>query len=221
MNTILVLEDEPFLNEMMCEYLRGEGFEVQSCKSYSAALSLAYEKSFDLLVFDVKVIGGNGFELLDELRASEVKTPCIFTTSLNGIADVKKGFDAGCDDYLKKPFELAELAIRAKNILKRRFGDGAQNRVKIGEKFEFDVLKKELFCGGEVVAMSKKERDLLALFLQNAGKILSKERILSEIWEFDELPSERSLRVYVVNLRKILGDGVIKNHSKIGYEFVG
>ena len=221
MNRILVLEDEPLLNEMMSEFLRNEGFKVTSCASYDKALCLAYENHFDLLIFDVKIIGGNGFELLCELRKSGVGTPCIFTTSLNGISDVKKGFDAGCDDYIKKPFELAELGLRVKNILKRKFLANGEGRVKIASKFEFDTIKKELFCEGEMVNLSKKERDLLSLLLQNRGQILSKELILNQIWEFDEMPNEGSLRVYIVKLRKILGESVIKNHSKIGYEFVG
>ena len=92
MSKILVLEDENMLNEMICEYLNANHHETTSVKSYEKALNLAYENDFDLWIFDVKVIGGNGFELLEELRNANKLTPCIFTTSLNDIKDLNKGF---------------------------------------------------------------------------------------------------------------------------------
>jgi len=111
--------------------------------------------------------------------------------------------------------------IRVKNIIKRNFSIvNKETFIQIDKEFKFDILKKELFCGESNISLSKKERDLLALFLQNRGKILSKEEILSSVWEFDEMPSEQSLRVYIGNIRKIIGEGKIKNHSKIGYEYL-
>ena len=221
MNKILVLEDEPMLSDMIKSYLEGSGFEVTSCDNYEQALDLAYENKFDLFIFDVKIIGGSGFKLLEELRNSGVQTPCIFETSLNGIDDVKTGFDSGCDDYIKKPFELAELKLRVENILKRNFSHIAKNElIKIDDKFTFDMIKKRLLDGDKEVNLAKKESELLVLFLQNKGKILSRDTIYSSIWEYNETPSELSLRVYISNLRKIIGADKIISHSKMGYEYV-
>ncbi len=218
MNKILVLEDELMLADMMSSYLESFGYEITLSDNYDEALSFAYENHFDLLIFDVKIIGGNGFDLLDELRNSGVKTPCIFTTSLNGINDVTKGFKAGCDDYIKKPFELAELLLRVENILKRNFCQNSQDIV-INEHLKFDILQKRLLKDDKPVLLSKKESKLLALFLQNKNRILSRDEIYSQIWDYDELPSELSLRVYVRNLRKIVGEDRIISHSKLGYEY--
>lgn len=221
MNKILVLEDEPMLSDMIKSYLESSGFEITLCDNYDEALDLAYENKFDLFIFDVKIIGGSGFKLLEELRNSGVQTPCIFETSLNGINDVAIGFKSGCDDYIKKPFELAELKLRVENILKRNFSHIAQNElVQIDDKFKFDMIKKCLLKDGIEVNLAKKESELLVLFLRNKGKILSRDIIYSSIWGYDETPSELSLRVYISNLRKIIGAQRIISHSKMGYEYV-
>lgn len=216
MNKILLLEDEPTLNELMSDFLEDEGYKVTSVTSYDEALDYA-PKGFDLFIFDVKIIGGNGFELLSELRQNGIKTPCIFTTSLNGIDDIKEGFRSGCDDYLKKPFELAELGVRIENLLKREFGS---DFVKLNDELSFDVLQKRVLREGKSINMARKECDLLALFLANPNKILSRDEIYSHLWGFDE-PSEMSLRVYIRGIRKLLGDECIVSHPKQGYEFVG
>ena len=142
MSKILVLEDESMLNEMICEYLNANHHETTSAKSYEKALNLAYENDFDLWIFDVKVIGGNGFELLEELRNANKLTPCIFTTSLNDIKDLNKGFLSGCDDYLKKPFELAELLLRVNNLIKRNFAHKHSKIEDLGDGLSFDIYKK-------------------------------------------------------------------------------
>lgn len=215
MNKILLLEDEPTLNELMCDYLEDEGYAVTSCASYDEAIEHA-ALGFDLFIFDVKIIGGNGFELLDELRLNGIKTPCIFTTSLNTIDDVKQGFGVGGDDYLKKPFELAELGVRVKNLLKRGFGGEV---IALNAELSFDALQKRVLKNGAVINLAKKECDLLALFVANSGKTLSRDEIYSHLWGYEE-PSEMSLRVYVRNLRKLLGEERIISHAKVGYEFL-
>lgn len=205
MSKILVLEDESMLNEMICEYLNANHHETTSVKSYEKALNLAYENDFDLWIFDVKVIGGNGFELLEELRNANKLMPCIFTTSLNDIKDLNKGFLSGCDDYLKKPFELAELLLRVNNLIKWNYAHKTNQLEDLGDNLSFDIYKKTLYKNGKAVNLSNKESRLLALFLQNKNRVLTREEIYSSIWDYDEIPSELSLRVYIRNLRKYLG----------------
>lgn len=164
MSKILVLEDESMLNEMICEYLNANHHETTSVKSYEKALNLAYENDFDLWIFDVKVIGGNGFELLEELRNANKLTPCIFTTSLNDIKDLNKGFLSGCDDYLKKPFELAELLLRVNNLIKWNYAHKTNQLEDLGDNLSFDIYKKTLYKNGKAINLSNKESRLLALF---------------------------------------------------------
>lgn len=220
MARILVVEDEAMLLDMMCSYLRSEGFEVDGVKSYDEALDLAYENSFDLWIFDVKIIGGNGFELLKELREARRLTPCIFTTSLNTINDLQKGFLSGCDDYIKKPFELKELLLRVNNILKRTFVHNLDGFEKIDENFSFDIKQGVLYRGEEIVTMPKKQAKLLIILLKNRDRFISRDEIYEQIWDYDENPSELSLRVYITELRKILGKNRIVSASKLGYKYV-
>lgn len=216
MSKILVLEDESMLNEMICEYLNANHHETTSVKSYEKALNLAYENDFDLWIFDVKVIGGNGFELLEELRNANKLTPCIFTTSLNDIKDLNKGFLSGCDDYLKKPFELAELLLRVNNLIKRNYAHKVNQLEDLGDNLSFDIYKKTLYKNGKAINLSNKESRLLTLFLQNKNRVLTREEIYNSIWDYDEIPSELSLRVYIRNLRKYLGKR-IASRPKVGY----
>lgn len=220
MSKILIIEDELMLQDMMSSYLEANGYEITTVANYDNGLSLAYEKSFDLWIFDVKIIGGSGFNLLEELRKNGKNTPCIFTTSLNTIEDLNIGFKVGCDDYIKKPFELKELLLRVQNLLKREFFHNSNKVLNLGSELSYDISSKTLFNGKKDAGLSKKENELLALFLKNQNKIVSREQIYEALWDYDEIPSEMSLRVYIRNLRKILGDEKIISKSKIGYIYV-
>jgi len=219
MAKILVLEDESMLNEMICEYLNANGHETIGVKSYEEAENLAYEEHFDLWIFDVKIIGGNGFELLEGLRKANITTPCIFSTSLHTINDLNMGFLSGCDDYIKKPFELAELLLRVNNLIKRNFAHQLQTIEDLGGGFTFDITQKILYKDGKDQRISAKENKLLTLFLQNKNRILSREEIYNALWDYDEVPSELSLRVYIRNLRKLFGDRIVSK-PKMGYMYV-
>ena len=116
---ILLLEDDLNLNETVSDYFDENGFEVVSAYDGDEALSLIYENSFDLLLLDVNVPNKNGFEVLKEVRNQKKTVPAIFITSLNSMDSLEEGFESGCDDYIRKPFELKELLIRVKTILKK------------------------------------------------------------------------------------------------------
>lgn len=220
MARILIVEDEAMLLDMMGGFLSANGYETVCVKSYDKALNLAYESGFDLWIFDVKIIGGDGFGLLKELREAGRATPCIFTTSLNAINDVQAGFASGCDDYIKKPFELAELLLRVQNILRRTFVHSADGLENLGGELKFDLAQGVLYEGQKAVQMGKKQSRLLAMLLKNRDKFITHEEIFSEIWDYDESPSELSLRVYIAELRKILGKERIVSRSKLGYKYV-
>ena len=217
---ILLVEDDETLLDLISEYLGENGYDVTTSNNAKDALDLAYERNFDLLILDVKLPKGDGFSLLSSLRELGVSAPSIFTTSLNTIDDLEKGYKSGCDDYLKKPFELKELLIRIQALLKRNFSHNNDEKVVISNELSFHPQSKILSKNGEKISISSKESDLLALFLQNKGKILTKDEIFNKIWSFDEEPSELSLRVYIKNLRQILGKDAILNRRGDGYIYV-
>ncbi|WP_257906788.1 two-component system response regulator [Campylobacter lari] len=217
---ILLLEDDINLGEIVSEFLEEEGFIVTLVDNAQDAQDKAYEKNFDLWILDVKVPQGDGFSVLKNLREAGKYTPVIFMTSLNTTMDLQKGFESGCDDYIKKPFELQELKIRINAILKRSFAHKNEDYEDLGNGFKFAFVSQTLYQDGKPLTLPLKELKLLSLLLKNKGKFIDTACIFEEIWEYDQEPSELSLRAYVKNLRKILGKDSIVNQRGRGYCYV-
>ena len=220
MTQILLVEDDETLSELINEYLSEQGYDVTVCADAKAALDTAYERNFDILILDVKLPKGDGFSLLRELRRLGDDTPAIFTTSLNALQDLEIGYKSGCDDYLKKPYELKELLLRIQILIKRKFSHVNDEFIELNGGYKFYPSSKTLRQNGQIVNLSNKESELLALFLENKNALLSKEAIFEKIWNYGEEPSELSLRVYVKNLRRILGKDAIINRRCDGYIYV-
>lgn len=220
MMQILLVEDDETLSELISEYLSEQGYDVTVRADAKAALDTAYERNFDILILDVKLPKGDGFSLLRELRRLGDDTPAIFTTSLNALQDLEIGYKSGCDDYLKKPYELKELLLRIQILIKRKFSHVNDEFIELNDGYKFYPSSKTLRQNGQIVNLSNKESELLALFLENKNALLSKETIFDKIWNYDEEPSELSLRVYVKNLRRILGKDAIVNRRGDGYIYV-
>lgn len=220
MTQILLVEDDETLSELISEYLSEQGYDVTVRADAKAALDTAYERNFDILILDVKLPKGDGFSLLRELRRLGDDTPAIFTTSLNALQDLEIGYKSGCDDYLKKPYELKELLLRIQILLKRKFSHVNDEFIELNGGYKFYPSSKMLRQNGQIVSLSNKESELLALFLENKNALLSKEAIFEKIWNYSEEPSELSLRVYIKNLRRILGKDAIVNRRGDGYIYV-
>jgi DNA-binding response OmpR family regulator len=215
---IFILEDDPSLNDTLVEYFEDKGFSVNSEFDGFEAESTLYENRYDLLIFDVNVPSLDGFNLLKSIREFGVNTPVIFLTAKDGIEDIKTGFGVGAEDYIKKPFVLEELSIRVEAILSR-YNKGAKE-VKLAENITFNSSVGEIVVDNNSYKLSNKESRLLEIFVASKGEILSHEAIFSELWEYDETPSDSSLRTYIKNLRKILGKDSIESIKKRGYRYI-
>lgn len=215
---ILLLEDDLILNEIIEEHLNSQEYEVISVFTGLEAQDLLYSQKFDLLLLDVNVPILSGFELLKELRQKEIYTPAIFLTSLNQVDDIEKGFKSGCDDYIKKPFELKELDIRINNI-KRLFLINPNNLIEISKDIFLD--KKNLMIKKEQnhIHITKKECEVLEYLINNNTKIVSINELSLNVWAYEETPISSTIRTYIKNLRKILGDEYIINLRGVGYRF--
>ena len=219
MAKILLLEDDANLNETVTEFLTEQGHEIVSVYDGYEAQEKLYESKYDLLLLDVNTPGVNGFELLKEARDGDVVAPAVFITSLDSVDDLEKGFQSGCDDYIRKPFVLKELLIRVETLLKRGFFHEAKEVIKISSGIEYDIRNNELNIDGKSVSLGKKESLLLKLFMKTEGEVLPHERIYKHLWDFDEEPSDTALRTYIKNLRKIIGKERIVSIKKQGYKF--
>ena len=220
MGKILLLEDDTNLNETVTEFLEENGYEIVSVYDGYEAQEKLYETKFDLLLLDINVPGVDGLQLLKESRQEGVVAPAIFITSMDSVDDLERGFESGCDDYIRKPFALKELLIRVETLLKRGFFHEAKETIPIAENIAYDIKTGELLIDGRSVTLGNKESRLMKLFMKHQGEVISHERIYRHLWDYEEEPSDSALRTYIKNLRKIIGKESIVSIKKQGYKFV-
>jgi len=216
---LLLLEDDLTLSETIIDYFEEQGFVVKAAYDGEEAYEIIYEEKFDIFLLDVNVPLLNGFELLKKLREEGNTTPAIFITSLNSMNSLEEGFDSGCDDYIRKPFELKELLLRVQTIVRREFSKNKNTKIEIDDNIIFDTSSNELIKDGQIVQLNFKEQKLLKFFLQNSDELLVHDKIYDYVWDYDEQYSDNSLRTYIKNLRKILGKDRIVSLKKLGYRF--
>ncbi len=215
---ILLLEDDTILNEIIEEHLLELNYEVISVMDGSEAEEVIYDENFDLLLFDVNVPNINGFDLLKNLRKNNINIPTIFITSRDSSDDVKTGFNAGADDYIKKPFELSELVLRIENIKRLRQIDSF-GQIQISGDISYDYNRKVIINTNGEFNLSKTEAKLLEYFIKNKNKTISIEEISINNWVYDEMPEATTIRTYIKNLRKKLDSDAISTLKGIGYRF--
>ncbi len=213
---VLILEDNELLLETLEDFLENEGFEIDLAKDGEEALRLIYNNSYNLYLLDIKVPLVNGIELLKELREYGDETPAIFITSSTDKDSITNGYKVGCDEYIKKPFDLDELLMRIKAVLKRV---EPQENIKIDEDYSYNVKRKRLFKGNQEVKINLKDLQLLELLLKNRGEVVTKDMIKDELWRNEDVVSSGALRVYINNLKKLFGKEAIENIRGLGYRF--
>uniref|UniRef100_UPI0040486CE3 response regulator transcription factor n=1 Tax=Aliarcobacter sp. TaxID=2321116 RepID=UPI0040486CE3 len=207
---ILLLEDDILLNEIMEEHLQNKGYEVVSVYSGDKAEELIYSQK------NVPIV--NGFDLLRNARKNDIKTPAIFLTSLNMVEDIEKGFVSGCDDYVKKPIELKELDIRINNI-KRLFNILPNEIMEISQNIYLDRLNLFIKINDKEIHIARKECEMLLYLINNYKKVVSIEELSINVWSYEDSPNPSTVRTYIKNLRKILGEEFITNIRGVGYRF--
>ena len=206
MAAILLLEDDEMLAQTLAGALRLEGYEVTCAKNGEEALDFTYETRFDLYLFDVNVPSISGFDLLAELRAAGDATPAFFVTALNDIASLSRGFDAGCDDYIRKPFDLDELLIRVAAAVNRQLQPVRYRDIA------FDPRTGQMWQNGVEADLQKVEKAILVLLIERVGQTVTKEAF----YDVMEKPSDVALRVHIAALKKRFGLDV-SNIRGVGY----
>lgn len=213
---VLLLEDDLLFGESIMDVLEEEEFEVVLCRNGQEALDETYKNHFDLYLLDINVPLIDGLSLLKELRRANDTTPTIYLTSHQEIETLSKAFEIGADDYLKKPFNNDELIVRLHALLRRTKG---KERFCVGELCLDDVHKCILKEGKEI-PFSLKEYQLMALFIRNAGEIVTKEMIMDTLWNPSEMISDGAIRVYINRLKQEIGSELIVNIRGVGYRLV-
>jgi DNA-binding response OmpR family regulator len=205
--TIVVIEDEAGIADLVELYLRQEGFRVLQADDGERGLEIVRRERPRLVVLDVGLPGVDGLEVCRRLRA-ESHVPVLMLTARDGEIDRVLGLELGADDYVTKPFSPRELMARVKAILRRAGGPPKETDILSVGDVEVDVGRREARAGGRVVTLATREFDLLQYLAENAGLALSRQQILDGAWGPEWVGDERTVDVHVRQLRKKLGDGL-------------
>lgn len=202
---ILLAEDEEKLARFVQSGLQQAGYTVTPCRSGSEALEQAASGTYDLLLLDLMLPGANGFEVLKNLRAFGVKTPVIIVSALSDTKQVVEGLDLGAVDYVRKPFEWDELLARIRAVQRKLFATET-NLLRVGD-LTLDLARRHVERAGKELALTQKEYLLLEYLARNANRVVSKSRLLEQVWGLDFDPGSNVVEVYLYQLRKKLDKG--------------
>lgn len=222
--TILLAEDEPLLGKIIKETLESRDFQVEWTIDGVKALSKFRTQQFDICVFDVMMPLKDGLSLAKEIRSFNKNIPILFLTAKSTTEDVIDGFQAGANDYLKKPFSMEELIIRIKNLTNRISAQPFSNDkdVSLGD-YVFNFSKQQLVFQTTVTDLSYKESQLLKMLIDNKNEVLDRSIALETIWGSNSVFNARSMDVFITKLRKYLSEDErikIINIRGIGYKIL-
>ncbi len=215
MNKILIVEDEEAIANLIKINLNKAGYLCEVAYDGIAGADKLAEKRYDLCLFDIMLPGADGYELLE--YAKSLETPVIFLTAKGKTNDKVKGLKAGADDYITKPFEIAELLARVENVLRRY--QKVQKEVRVGELL-IDIASRSVFRRKERIDLTYKEFDLLLLFVRNPGRALHREMIYEHVWGGTYMGDSRTVDLHVQRVRHKAGlEKQIQAVYKVGYCF--
>jgi len=222
---ILIVEDELGLAITLEDRLASEGYQVTVARDGLEGFEQATRKPFDLIILDIMLPGKSGLDICRDLRQRSCATPILMLTAKGQTVDKVVGLKVGADDYLTKPFEMAELLARIEALLRR----AGQPSARLSETVQFggvlvDFRRTQVTRAGHPVPLSAKEWQLLRYFLEHRGETLTRERLLREVWGYGATPSTRTVDVHVAWLRQKLEDDPKKPQwiltvTGLGYKF--
>ena len=205
--TVVVVEDDPAIADLLDLYLRQAGYRVLQAPSGERGLELVAQHRPVLMVLDIGLPGIDGLEVCRRVRVDST-LPILFLTARDGEIDRVLGLELGADDYVTKPFSPREVVARVKAILRRGEAAAASpgSVVEVGDGIEVDLARREARVAGQPVALANREFDLLAFLAAHQGQALSRQQLLDGVWGADWYGDERTVDVHVRQLRKKLGD---------------
>lgn len=214
---ILLMEDDPVLSDILLDFL-SESWDVDyAFNSYEVYNNLEHNK-YDLFIFDINVAGKTGLELLEELRKFNNTTPAIIITAYTDTQYLKKAFALGAHDYIKKPFELEELSARIENTQKL-FNIEVNSQIKISSDILFLPELREIQANKKITSLSQKDTNILLYFVNNPKRVVTNEELTQNIWDFDSIPSDATIRSHIRTLREIIGKDKIHTLRGVGYKY--
>ena len=230
---ILLVEDEATLAVIIRDTLKLQGFEVITADNGEQGLQMFFRERPDVVVADVMMPNMDGFEMVRRIRNKDVSTPVLFLTALSETEDVVRGFEAGANDYLRKPFGMLELIVRIKALVSRVFisAEAPQEeptKYVIGD-YQLDTMKEQLIYANDnitasIIPLSHRESEIHRLLCRNKGEVVDNKDVLLQLWGDDSYFNTRSLHVFITKLRRKLSrDSRVRiiNVRGIGYKLIG
>jgi two-component system OmpR family response regulator len=217
---ILVVDDEPAVNDLICDALHLAGYQTSSAEHGMEALRVLRDERIDLAVIDVNMPMMSGYDLLERMRASGLETPVIILTARQERDDPRTSFGLGADDFVRKPFSIEELTLRVAAILRRTSAGESSHRVTVGV-VTIDNAAHEVRCRDELVELSPTEYRLLSVLVENVGRVLTREQLLDQVWGLAPGIESSAVETYISYLRRKLGDAVtIRTVRGVGYQLL-
>lgn len=196
---ILVVDDEPALNQTVCAYLRNQGYEATGCLSAQEAYDALYGQVYDVILSDIMMPGVDGFEFAQTIRELNQDIPILFLTARDDLAAKQRGFRIGIDDYMVKPVDLEELVMRIGAIM-RRAKIAASRKLTVGQ-LEMDADERAAYLAGEQVPLTLREFNLLYKLLSYPKKTFTRAQLMDEFWGMESTSGLRTVDVYITKLR--------------------
>ena len=216
---VLFLEDDIALNDILSEHLQDKGYEVVSCSNGQEALEYLIDDKFDFALLDINTPLMSGIDVLKTIRNDyKNNTPAIIITAYQDTKHLKESFESGVDDYIKKPFDLEELDQRILRLC-RQFSIEQNQKIELGNNIYFEPNSCKLQKDGVIINIAQKERDILKYFVIHKNRVISSEELLQNLWTYEEMPTNATIRVYIKNLREFIGKDKITTIRGIGYKF--
>jgi two-component system alkaline phosphatase synthesis response regulator PhoP len=201
MPRILVVDDEPEIVRGLEDNLRFEGYQTSSATDGETALTLAAREAPDLIILDLMMPRMSGWDVCRTLRARGIEVPIIMLTARGGEADRVQGLELGADDYIAKPFSLRELLARIRAVLRRPGPRETWEEYVFGD-VRVRMRSRQVFKAGREITLTRKEFDLLAYLLTHRGEVVTRERLLDEVWGYERFPTTRTVDTHVLRLRR-------------------
>ena len=216
---LLIIEDDASLSEIMCRALRSEGYVVECAATFFDAEDKIAGYSYDCILLDIMLPDGNGLKLLEHIKALDKGDRVIIISARDSIDDKVAGLDLGADDYLAKPFYMAELSARIKSVLRR--GSAAVSKQMCVGNIELSIESRRVAVGGSDVPLLKKEFDILLYFMQRPGHIVDKAVLAESVWgdHIDAADNFQFVYAQIKNLRKRLAEAGATFNIKAVYGF--
>lgn len=224
--TILVIEDEEDIRDIIIHYVKKEGFIAKEAVNGKEGINIIQNQKVDLIILDLMLPDISGYDIC-RVVSKEYKIPIIMLTAKNDIVDKILGLELGADDYITKPFDIREVITRIKVCLRRMDSlrvEKSETVINLSNGIKIDVNSREVFKGKDIIKLKPKEYDLLLAFAKNRKIVMSRDKLLEKVWEYDFEGGSRTVDVHVQRLRKKMessnGESIIKTVFGVGYKMV-